>query len=210
MPGLRLVLLGLICSGAAHAANISADHYTYTYGDAVKAVEGEAFVVCGNCKPDYLKKLPVRQIVAIKINPATTRDVVEPPPPIMAGGGTTMATDSSMGSHKKMSAMGADVVGAILFDFDSATISAVAKKQLDELIRTVPVGVRVDLEGYACTTGSTQYNLELSKRRAQSVEKYLSEKGILIGDVIGKGECCNVSDNKKLNRRVEVKKGEKN
>ena len=60
--------------------------------------------------------------------------------------------------------------------------------------------------GYADTNGASDYNLDLSKKRAKNVAKYLALLGINASEkiVIGKGE-NNQFDTNRLNRRVEVR-----
>src|SRR6267143_2970699 len=67
-----------------------------------------------------------------------------------------------------------DVV--VLFKFNSAKLTDEAKQQLDQL-GTGKVGSMkryfVAIEGFTDKTGAPEYNLELSRRRAQAVQTYL-------------------------------------
>ncbi len=100
----------------------------------------------------------------------------------------------------------------IHFDFDSAAIRDDMAPILDEaadILKKHPGGVT--LEGHTCNIGSDEYNQGLSERRAASVKKYLSGKGIDAGsmEAVGKGESAPKYDNgtmdgRKLNRRVEI------
>ncbi|WP_136656899.1 OmpA family protein [Nitratireductor sp. XY-223] len=69
----------------------------------------------------------------------------------------------------------------------------------------------VDVYGYTDSTGSAQYNLDLSQRRAQSVSSYLSAQGIDPRRmyVVGFGEERPIASNaseagRAQNRRVEI------
>lgn len=64
----------------------------------------------------------------------------------------------------------------VQFDFDSATLSAKARQQLDviaEGIRLTEGTVKVVVEGHTDAKGSVHYNESLSYRRAAAVRQYL-------------------------------------
>ncbi len=69
----------------------------------------------------------------------------------------------------------------------------------------------VDVQGHTDSTGSDQYNLALSERRANSVAQYLSSQQVLSQRLIvqGFGEAQPIADNntregREANRRVEI------
>lgn len=68
------------------------------------------------------------------------------------------------------------------FDFNSANLSAGAKKTLDavaECFLTGPgVGKNLNLVGHADPRGSEEYNFALGQKRAGNVGKYLDKKGL--------------------------------
>ncbi|MFB3852160.1 MAG: OmpA family protein, partial [Acidobacteriota bacterium] len=72
--------------------------------------------------------------------------------------------------------------------------------------------LEINITGYTCKLGSDQWNLTLSKRRAESVKKYLLDHGISesrIAKVEGKGKADPIADNntkegRSKNRRVEI------
>jgi outer membrane protein OmpA-like peptidoglycan-associated protein len=71
----------------------------------------------------------------------------------------------------------------ILFDFDRATIRPDAKAALDrvaKIIREQSEGV-VRIEGFTDSKGAADYNLRLSNARAESVQKWLTEREGLPG-----------------------------
>jgi len=106
------------------------------------------------------------------------------------------------------------VLNGILFDFDKSMIRPEYYPVLDEaasILQKHP-DRQVVIEGYTCSIGTESYNLKLSERRASSVKKYLSARGINVGvmSIQGFGEANPVADNKtkqgrKMNRRVEFK-----
>jgi outer membrane protein OmpA-like peptidoglycan-associated protein len=71
----------------------------------------------------------------------------------------------------------------ILFDFDKSTIRADAQAALDrvaEIIRSKSQGV-VRIEGFTDSKGAPDYNLRLSKARADSVQNWLADREGLHG-----------------------------
>ena len=77
-----------------------------------------------------------------------------------------------------------------LFPFDSAELTPLGKQALDNWLASAPVGMPVVVYGYADRLGPEDYNLELSRRRADAARFYLISKGKDPRDIraIGKGE----------------------
>jgi OOP family OmpA-OmpF porin len=105
--------------------------------------------------------------------------------------------------------------GAVLFGFNQSMLTKDGKQQLDQLISNISSLKRyfIAVEGYTDQTGDANYNLELSKRRADAVVQYLAgEKNVDFNRIhtIGLGEQKPVDtgkgrDVRAKNRRVEVK-----
>jgi outer membrane protein OmpA-like peptidoglycan-associated protein len=105
-------------------------------------------------------------------------------------------------------------VGNILFDFDSYTLTKMAKAQLDSVIVLFlqQPNTKLLLNGYTDNTGRASYNLKLSKKRAASVFRYLTKHGVprkaLVlfyhGEKFPSVENA-TREGRKLNRRVELK-----
>ena len=103
----------------------------------------------------------------------------------------------------------------VTFPVNSATLSTDAKSTLDQVASNVggqQSGYMLELEGYTDGTGSEQYNIGLSQRRAEAVERYLVSKNVPLFRIaiVGLGKDNPVADNKtsdgrKQNRRVEVR-----
>jgi len=79
------------------------------------------------------------------------------------------------------------------------------------ILRSNPNGI-VNIEGYASSEGTEEYNQQLSLRRAESVRRYLIRKGIVAERIIasGFGENEPIADNatakgRAENRRVQFK-----
>lgn len=102
---------------------------------------------------------------------------------------------------------------AIFFEFDQDRILPISYPILDELSRTLrahPQILKVRIEGHTDNMGRPTYNLNLSQRRAEAVQRYLERKGG--GDrarfvAIGFGQEQPIADNgseegRARNRRV--------
>jgi len=103
---------------------------------------------------------------------------------------------------------------SVLFGFNKDNLTKQAKEELDQLATNVSStkGYIITVEGATDSTGPSDYNYDLSQRRANSVIQYLaSEKQIPAHKIylIGLGKDKPVESNKtaegrKKNRRVEV------
>lgn len=102
----------------------------------------------------------------------------------------------------------------VFFDFDKADLKDESLPELDlaaEFLRTHPA-VRVRIEGHTDDVGTDEYNLQLSRRRADAVKKYLVSKGIDERRIttIGYGKSQpkvkdTTPEGRAQNRRVEMK-----
>ena len=72
-----------------------------------------------------------------------------------------------------------DLAADVLFDFDKADIKAAASDTLKQVARVIREKAHgsVRIEGYTDAKGADAYNQGLSERRAESVKKWLVEKG---------------------------------
>ena len=102
----------------------------------------------------------------------------------------------------------------VLFAFNAAKLTPDDKQKLDDLATQVTSHKRffVAVEGYTDQTGPADYNLQLSKRRADAVVQYLAAKNVPFYQIrtIGVGDAQPVDpgktkDARAKNRRVEVK-----
>ncbi|HMK68268.1 MAG TPA: OmpA family protein, partial [Stellaceae bacterium] len=68
----------------------------------------------------------------------------------------------------------------VFFDFNRANLSAEAMRVVHEAAATFKQtgSARIDVTGYTDTAGSSQYNLALSKRRAEAVKAALIAAGV--------------------------------
>jgi len=105
------------------------------------------------------------------------------------------------------------ILRGIHFDFDKSNIRPGDAAVLDEDVAKLKSSpnVTVDVNGYCDATGSPEYNLKLSQRRADAVLDYLSNQGIRESRLIphGYGKTNFVATNatkegRAENRRVEL------
>ncbi len=101
----------------------------------------------------------------------------------------------------------------VLFDFDKWVIKRDAVPELDQWAiffkENPPVSAAI--YGYADSTGPTEYNLNLSEKRAQAVVNYLVGKGVPPNRLTAKGfgeshpvAPNTTSEGRQKNRRVEL------
>ncbi len=106
---------------------------------------------------------------------------------------------------------GSVTLEGVTFELNSATLAASSQRVLDDVadgLRKHP-RLRIELQGHTDSSGSDQYNLRLSQKRAESVKSYLLQQGVPSTQLISKGygESQPVADNSSAegrarNRRV--------
>ena len=101
----------------------------------------------------------------------------------------------------------------ITFDVDSSTIKPGFYPALNDVATTLVdyPSTAVDIIGHASSDGPDDYNMQLSQRRAASVQNYLVGQGVasVRMQAIGMGETQPIADNstaegRAANRRVEI------
>lgn len=102
----------------------------------------------------------------------------------------------------------------VTFSTNSTTVSPAMRDVLDGVASNLvdrPQSL-IDVMGHTDSTGSDQYNLDLSRRRAESVANYLVSRGVSRAriETIGYGEEFPIADNatesgRSQNRRVEIR-----
>lgn len=101
---------------------------------------------------------------------------------------------------------------SVRFDTNKSTLTTTAKSNLDKLVPVFKSYADTDIViyGYTDSTGSAEYNLNLSQQRANSVEKYLESKGLNMSrfKMVGMGIADPIATNdtpegRSQNRRVE-------
>jgi len=99
------------------------------------------------------------------------------------------------------------------FDFDSTTIKPGFYSTMDKIANVlIRYGkTHLTIVGHTDNVGTNQYNQTLSEHRAQAVNDYLRNKGVLVQRLVflGRGETApratnTTEEGRRLNRRVEI------
>jgi outer membrane protein OmpA-like peptidoglycan-associated protein len=99
------------------------------------------------------------------------------------------------------------------FDFDSTTIKPGFYTTMDKIANVlIRYGkTHLTIVGHTDNVGTNQYNQTLSEHRAQAVNDYLRNKGVLVQrlEFLGRGETApragnTTEEGRRLNRRVEI------
>lgn len=102
----------------------------------------------------------------------------------------------------------------IYYETDSFRILPQSEPELQKLVAFLEKNkdLRVEIQGHTDSSGNPESNLELSKRRAQSVVDYLAEHNIQVGRLVseGYGDTRPIASNetaegRKQNRRTTIK-----
>lgn len=105
------------------------------------------------------------------------------------------------------------VLENVLFDTGKATLKPSSNKTLDELVELLKLKTTLVIEigGHTDNVGKKEFNLQLSKSRANAVRNYIIKKGISANRVIAKGygdtkpvAANNSEEGRQQNRRTEV------
>lgn len=101
----------------------------------------------------------------------------------------------------------------ILFELDKATLTQGSYEALDDILKVLQENpnIKLDINGHADSTGSADYNYQLSKKRAETVRQYFIDKGIAANRLMSEGfgekapKTGNSSSGERaLNRRVDI------
>jgi outer membrane protein OmpA-like peptidoglycan-associated protein len=108
-----------------------------------------------------------------------------------------------------------EILERVYFDTNKATIKQRSFNVLDQVatvLKRNPQITKVRVEGHTDSRGSAEYNLELSKRRAQAVKEYLVDAGIGADRLVSEGygetqpiETNTTAQGRERNRRVEFR-----
>ena len=102
----------------------------------------------------------------------------------------------------------------LTFDSEQATLSDAAQGRLTRLAADLKADNRkvfVEIQGHTDATGDPTYNRWLGQQRADAVQRFLHEEGVVLGRMatISYGEDAPTADNgtaegRAMNRRVEI------
>ncbi|HVK56553.1 MAG TPA: DUF4892 domain-containing protein [Burkholderiales bacterium] len=115
--------------------------------------------------------------------------------------------------EKSLAAKGRIAIYGVYFDVDKATIRSDSDPQLAEMARILSAQSKLEvvIAGHTDNQGAIDYNIALSKRRAEAVVENLAKRGIAVKRMtaVGVGMAAPVASNRSdegrgLNRRVEL------
>ena len=106
------------------------------------------------------------------------------------------------------------VIEGISFDTNKATIRKAAAPKLEEAIETLKKfpDLRIEVSGHTDSVGNERHNMDLSRRRAEAVKKYMVDRGIAGNRIETRGagenepiESNRSKDGRARNRRIEFR-----
>ena len=226
IDGIRVDSSATDAAWVKNAASILASTRRRAIGEARIVVAQDAVTVRGSV-PNEAARKKILAGVASAAGPLKVVDelvVAAPAAAAKADAGTAPAVKAAATAPAapagRAGELEANLRGlAARFAFDSAEISPQAAGLLDRvagIIRDRP-DVPVEVAGHSCSLGERDYNLDLSRRRADNARRYLIDRGVRADRLTaaGYGEERPAADNatregRQKNRRTEfhVKKGE--
>lgn len=203
ITGLFLPLFLFMFLSCVESAEIRQTQYLYYRGERLSEIAKPQFVICDDCPPvTKLAKSPKNPLEGIGIKWGTIGGE-KSGEKVASNVKDNKETVSHRKDEKKLPEKEYKLwQETILFDLNSFKLTDSEQDHLDRIARESTEVVSIT--GYTCNIGSDSYNLRLSERRAMTVANYLKEKGLSVGSIEGKGKCCPVSEEKRLNRRVEL------
>lgn len=201
----RFVAVALLIVPVSADANTACrqDH-VHNPSSVVSTLLSAEYVLTDGCPPNILTVEAQAPRLAIRFSeqegqPASSLPITDGDD----AGRQSMATTIPPGpatSNVASSPHPSTQVSIVQFDFNQSGMRAKEISKVDAW----PLSTPVTVTGYTCDLGHEQNNMALSFRRAQTVAKLLVRRGVQVKLVEGKGECCSISDEKSLNRRVEI------
>lgn len=167
-------------------------------------------------KGEYEIKLPIGQLYGIR---AEAKDYISESQNIDL---RNVAQDTVINYNFTLNPISVTPIGEnvaitlnnVFFDFDQVTLKPESFPELDRLVTLMGerATMTVTIEGHADATGTEKYNLDLSRRRAAAVQKYIVGKGVDQArvNIAFFGESKPVESNatkegRRKNRRVEFR-----
>ncbi len=166
------------------AAEVIVEPYGYEDSRLVLIEEGDTFIICDCPEPPSLKRFVQVPALALKMT-------AKKPVPTIA----------------KTQFFFEPRVFTVHFGFDSTVVTEYSQEKLRKIIKKIkslPGEKQIVLVGHTCTIGDPVYNDRLSRDRALAVRRVLKDQDITIDTAEGKGACCPISKETRLNRRVEI------
>lgn len=141
-----------------------------------RVYENEEYDLVGETE-GYLTKRQPYSMVGKSVDPRTLKDLV-----------TNITLDTIMILDRK-AVNEKFVLDNIYFGFDSTDIKPEAAQELDKLVQLLIDNpeIKIEMGSHTDSVGSFDYNIDLSRRRAESTTRYLISKGISPDRLTAKG-----------------------
>ncbi len=91
----------------------------------------------------------------------------------------------------------------VFFPLNGFQIDNSERDQIKQFINCIK-GKEVKVTGYTCKIGRKSYNDKLAIERALNVAEHLRQEGVVVKEIIGKGQQEYISGVDHVNRRVEI------
>jgi OmpA-OmpF porin, OOP family len=154
-------------------------------------------------------RVTVREVVKVKV---VKEVVMQAPPPTHCRNTLPGARVDAAGC---LVARQAITLHGVTFDFNKSDLGRNADTVLDMVVSTLATqpSLRIEIAGYTDGSGSADYNLKLSQRRAEAVRNYLIAHGVPAAELAARGygkayplvDPEKSSTDRERNRRVELR-----
>jgi outer membrane protein OmpA-like peptidoglycan-associated protein len=186
-------LIAVIPAASSGKLQIKQERYLHSFGGHVDSVMAKEFVVCKDCERidrPVKKEKPLQ--LAVRFSESGEQQNMEI---------DEKKETESVIHYEKPEA----VPYTVYFDFNEHTLSAEEAGKLKEIAELLMNDGYTEFEatGYADSAGTEEYNLALSRKRAERVVQILESVGVIPVKTAGLGECCSLSSDGD-SRRVEV------
>lgn len=184
---LSLYMMALVSGGALAETAIQQKRYTHEQDSTAAYQESKEFVICDGCEnTDTLNR---RETPRLSVT--------------FSGGKETVLKDEAKEVIQYQQPE--SIPYTVYFGYNTHTLPEDEKEQLKSLATVLIEDGYHEFEaiGYADSTGSEEYNLMLSGKRADSVTEILSSLGGEPSQSEGRGTCCTLSSDEE-SRRVEI------
>jgi outer membrane protein OmpA-like peptidoglycan-associated protein len=123
--------------------------------------------------------------------------------PVAASVATPTTAATSAAPAEKANSNPSCKKNIVFFPLNGSRISPAEMDQIKQFINNLR-GKEVKVTGYTCKIGSKNYNDKLAKARAHNIAEYLRQEGVVVQEIIGKGQQNYISSVDHVNRRVEI------
>lgn len=155
-------------------------------------------------EPDKAKPAPYMQLAKTENKTIGEEAVkIKANEPLPTNPAEMSAAAASAPSPEKASSNSACKKSIVFFPLNASRISHSQMDQIKQFINFLK-GKEVRVTGFTCKLGRKFYNDKLAIKRAFNVAAYLRQEGVVVREIIGKGQQDYISSVNHINRRVEI------